>query len=956
MGQLWHCLINGQEYGPFDAARLREIATHSKLRPTDHVRLSGAATWTVASKVKGLFPPPPAETRPLASVSRDRQWKVQLNGRTLGPYSDRQLKLFAMRGELKPHHLLQILGDPKWREARKIQGLFEAPTARSPAKAPPPQTPPVAGYKFACTACGRMLNCDAPLFGKTLPCPICKNLVTVPSLAIAASSTAATAIPLPRNPLADNEPVVIQSERTTESVAAPSNGLSIKRILGSIRLGGSASEKVDHRPSKESIEFYGASTVVDLGFGPLRAPLVYATAQRFGVTYDASLIELPLPATRSSVPPESLPYWPTYHEATPRQRGRYLDWLYGGRRDPSIELGYVFIFFYGLERRILIDGVDHAIVVDEILQLIASYTKSNSFRTYATSLLWLTVYLTADRGGLPEETVARVIQSTSRWNEDSLQYSLGYFGRLGIPLPNALAVAIASCDQRSINSVVVARHHDKFNTLFKSRLAAIHPNGFSLPAKHRERKIEYRPASGTLLAARNPPPEIASRTIPAYNPSLRHFASLATLWNECVDELKEFDRASRRDGSGAVTAEMYEALPPELRREEHPERSAWQRVIEFGLDESGWPVVKISQLSQIKNFPLRPQLTKKQCETLLATADSLKLSIEPDARLTGKNYRWDELVVVFQDDGPSHDAKALTQYRTAATLLQLSLAIAKADEVLDEGELGKIANHIERDLDLSPQLTKRLEGLKHLLVTSDKTETSVTQSIRKSLAVKERKVIGSFLVTVAASDRVICDKERKALKKAFRGLGIPADELTKLLAQHDALELATNSAPEVDEIDARQSDAPALSLERIRAIREETSRVQELLHAVLSSAEPEWDADDQPYPSDVATKLNDSKGAAVVAEVIEVDEPISAIFEASLLEQVPERYQAFFAKMATQSSWRRAELADLARANSLMLNAACEAINEWSTEAIGDWVIEEADDHILVHRHLLGLQ
>ncbi|WP_428304405.1 TerB N-terminal domain-containing protein [Lacipirellula sp.] len=954
MGQLWHCLINGQELGPFDTSHILGLVSQRTLRPNDHVRLSGTAAWTVASKIKGLFSEDSLNASPTALANRKRQWKVQLNGRELGPFSDRQLKRFAVRGDLKPHYLLQVVGDPEWREARRIQGLFDAPVAQQTDRGLPAVSP-TDKYKFACTACGRTLSCYASFFRKTLPCPACKKLLTVPDLASASSSPASVSTPVPQAPPRDNEPVVIKSRRLTGSTAEPPNGLSIRKILGSIRLGGSTPEKVDHRPPKESIEFYGAGTVVDLGFGPLSSPLVYATAQRFGSAYDASLIELPLPATRSPVPPESLPYWPTYHEATPRQRGRYLDWLYGGRKDPSIELGYVFIFFYGLERRVLIDGADHAIVVDELLRLLAAYDKSNSFQNYATSLLWLTVFLTADRGGLPDETVTRVIQSTSRWDEDSLKFSLGYYGRRGLPLPTAMTVAVASYDERSVNSVVVSRHSEKFHTLFKSRLTAAYPNGFSLPAKNRERKIDYRAASGTMLAARNPQPEIASRTVPTYNPSTRHFASLATLWNQCVDELRDFDRASRRDGSGTVTSEMYEALPAELRLGEHPERSAWQRVIEFGLDDAGWPLVKISQLSQIKKFPLRTQLTKKQCETLLATADALGLSIEPDARLTGKNYRCDEVVVVFQNDGPSHDARSLAQYRSAATLLQLSLAIAKADEVLDEVELGKIANHIEREFDLSPQLTKRLEGLKHLLVARDQAETSVAQSIRKSLAVKERKVIGSFLVAIAASDRVICEKERKALKKAFRGLGIPSHELEKMLEQHDAIELAANSVGEVDADSASRTDAPALCLERIRAIREETSRVQELLHTVLSSAESEWTAGDDPASIISDAEPDDSRRAAATAVAVQADGAVAVVNEGSLLDRMPERYRAFFAAIATQTSWPRSALADIARANSLMLNAACEAINEWSTEEIGDWLIEEDDDHILIHRHLLEI-
>ena len=34
-----------------------------------------------------------------------------------------------------------------------------------------------------------------------------------------------------------------------------------------------------------------------------------------------------------------------------------IEWLNGGRSDPNAPLGFVFLFFYGLEYRLLKDGV-----------------------------------------------------------------------------------------------------------------------------------------------------------------------------------------------------------------------------------------------------------------------------------------------------------------------------------------------------------------------------------------------------------------------------------------------------------------------------------------------------------------------------------------------------------------------------------------------------------------------
>lgn len=49
-------------------------------------------------------------------------------------------------------------------------------------------------------------------------------------------------------------------------------------------------------------------------------------------------------------------YWPSYSQIAPEARRAYLNWLGGGRKDPEADVGYVFLFFYGLERRVIIDG------------------------------------------------------------------------------------------------------------------------------------------------------------------------------------------------------------------------------------------------------------------------------------------------------------------------------------------------------------------------------------------------------------------------------------------------------------------------------------------------------------------------------------------------------------------------------------------------------------------------
>lgn len=99
---------------------------------------------------------------------------------------------------------------------------------------------------------------------------------------------------------------------------------------------------------------------------------------------DPSTIYSPLPAVDPS-PQEDVPklsYFPSYSEMTPAQRGVYLRWLYDVTQE--IDIGYVFVYFYGLERHLLYGHFDEAF--NEIL-LLRRHHANGSFQSYSASAL-----------------------------------------------------------------------------------------------------------------------------------------------------------------------------------------------------------------------------------------------------------------------------------------------------------------------------------------------------------------------------------------------------------------------------------------------------------------------------------------------------------------------------------------------------------------------------------------
>lgn len=106
----------------------------------------------------------------------------------------------------------------------------------------------------------------------------------------------------------------------------------------------------------------------------------------FSSSEEPSLIYMKLPISDVNGNIERPPYFPTYRELTPEQRGMYWK-LLANPYDDSIDIGYVFILYYGLERYLMTDKYEEAI--DLILKL-RDVHQNKSFQSYTANAVILT--------------------------------------------------------------------------------------------------------------------------------------------------------------------------------------------------------------------------------------------------------------------------------------------------------------------------------------------------------------------------------------------------------------------------------------------------------------------------------------------------------------------------------------------------------------------------------------
>ncbi|EUJ22710.1 hypothetical protein PGRAN_12199 [Listeria grandensis FSL F6-0971] len=97
--------------------------------------------------------------------------------------------------------------------------------------------------------------------------------------------------------------------------------------------------------------------------------------------FEPSEIITSLPIMNSSAEP--LGYYPSYYEMSSEQRYHYLLFLTNIQR--NIDIGYVFVFYYGLERKIYSD--DDLYEAVEMIVRLQRHHKNSSFLTYSNNAL-----------------------------------------------------------------------------------------------------------------------------------------------------------------------------------------------------------------------------------------------------------------------------------------------------------------------------------------------------------------------------------------------------------------------------------------------------------------------------------------------------------------------------------------------------------------------------------------
>lgn len=625
-------------------------------------------------------------------------------------------------------------------------------------------------------------------------------------------------------------------------------------------------------------------------------------------------------ASQANVSEREFGYWPSYTEITPTARRAYLNWLAGGRCDPDADIGYVFLFFYGLERRAIVDGQNDAgaqrdlpVIAQELRRLLDIYgEKSHSFRRYASELLsWLEV------SQFSKILYNEPVPSFPTTFEVPLyiRLALGLAAVDGTPVPAHLALAWARLDPTSYLRTPAIRCVEQFDKLFQLCYVETFKPGIVLPHNKTKLKLVYQPASAGFRGVNEikltfgDTPDVTVLTAPQ--------KKLKKIVDTITEQLEPYSRYLGRNPEAPYALEGLLLLPP----------TVWPKAAEDalrGLQDrvaDSFAMVKLQELLDL--FHAKTALNRERAVMLAETLEAVRIGIEPDILGGARTPKGEDHVVLYSTPEPDGSSVRTAAYQAATLTLQLASAVASADGEFGEHEMAHLRRQVQTWSHLTTGESARLMAHLRLLAAEPVSLTSLKKRL-DPLDTKSKETIATFMVAVTQADGTVTPAEVKILEKVYKTLGLDTRKVFS-----DVHAVAAGASPQTSSSAQHAVNGFRLDTAKIAALQQDSDRVSALLADIFKEESP---------PAAPTTTS--------ITETPDVEVPNPGLFG------LDEAHSAFARMLLSRPQWTRDELLDVSTDLDLMLDGALEHINEVSFDT-HDIAFTEGDDPIEVNPEIL---
>jgi len=643
--------------------------------------------------------------------------------------------------------------------------------------------------------------------------------------------------------------------------------------------------------------------------------------------------ELPLDVKMGNCSIRHLPYWPSYSGASPEARSSYLKWLSTDRKDPEADIGYVFLFFYGLERRALHDSkaslkakLEIPYIQYEVERLLEIYINSYSFQHYAGAFRDM---LRANNVQTKIYEQAPPVLHMDRWMTFEHKLGLAQCASDGKPLPKEWAYIWLRGDPNARLRTPAQRCPKEFKDLFNFHYKNKYGEGVILPINKTRLRLDYRVASPTFGHMKN---DCGGQfNLPDVSVLSNPLNELHKIGEKCCSELDAFSRTIGKDRASFGNLDALVELPFMLWPEEYRQRIQELRTGLFDKSESD--VIAFEKLLSI--LPKWEGRSKQKYISLCRILSEAGIGIEPDVRFGGMIPEPGSDIALFLDDNGAVDNEVRPEYRAAVLALRLAVSVAIADgEIADEEKI-LLTGKMEEWLHLTESEKNRLHASLRLMLLKPEKALGIKKRL-EGLSEACRDTIGTFLANVTRADSEVTPAEISRLEKIFILLGLdPKLAYSKvhfaatepIIVQPGSDEKTGYAIPKAPIFKASRSIS--LDATKIAYLQTDTERVSTILSSIF---------------------IEDKSGVDLVdcsKQDIPTEEPLE-----SFLLGLDSTHSSFLLLLITRTSWTRSELEEISLDREIMLDGAIERINEAAYSTF-DKPILEGDDPICLNEDVV---
>ena len=681
---------------------------------------------------------------------------------------------------------------------------------------------------------------------------------------------------------------------------------------------------ISSSPKKQIVAENWVATPTNLSAGgvPFEGFLIYFGTRPRRQQYERhrSLIDPNLDVSDRRDPQGStFSYWPNYSELEPEARRTYLEWLSSGRSDPSTPIGYVFIYFYGLERRLVKDRceADAPAIMSELRRLMAIYGDNHSFKNYCSALLDMGDLLFGDVDDIPTPT----LDNRYSWELPiRLRVYLGRKVAAGQTLDSNDALCWTLGHPMLYPRTPVSRCFPEFCELWKVRFEQQFPRGLSVRQPKARLKFQYRSASSECngTATLDNLPDVGAISGP--------ISKFELLLGSCSDELDPLSRFLGRNPTEKNSA-VAGALLPEPLRDHNGQSSFGQfsRFLRSASQQTGFVEVGVADIMAKLGFPDAGKANERRTlhlKRLPELFDASGFGFEPDKRFgPAPSISEDLKLCVFPADRGGLVNANRPEYQAARTMAEIAALAARADDLVVDAEIESIAS----DLISFPEITdldrSRLRAHALALLANPTNLKAATKRLC-ALPEEQRQAALTSAVRAVLADQRITPSEVRFLEGLYKALGIPPDHVYSRLHSGELVtKPASKSALPSAQGLARQAYATEIDHEKLARLKEETSAVSSMLASIFKEEEAAAKTvDDKPTEGAVFAGLDAAHSSLLIQ-----------------LTEAPMESDAFEA---------------ICRNHKLLPSGAIETINDWAFDALDDYVIEEGE-LICIQEHLI---